>query len=126
MLIQSLFLRNLKLHDLCALHDLKICYKLINNMLQNYFNSIFIRNSDNHSFQTRHSNNFQLPIIRHSFAKNNIRFKIPTVYNTCPNSIKEKFFSHSITGFSAYVKQYCIAIYNYECNIVDCYICQRI
>ena len=58
-------------------------------------------------------------------AKKNIRIKIPSTYNTTPNSIEEKIYSHSITGFSAYVKQYYIAHYSYECVIQDCFICKR-
>ena len=80
----------LKATDLCALHDLKFCFKYENQMLPSYFYTIFRRNSDNHVFFTRHVNNFQLPQIHHTFAKNNIRFKMPMVYNSCPPTLKEK------------------------------------
>jgi len=115
----------LKLPDLCALHDLKFCYKYVNSSLPVYFTSLFLRNSDNHSFQTRHSNNFQIPSVRHSFAKNNIRYRIAVAYNNCPNCVKEKIYSHSITGFSSYLKKYILNTYNTHCNIPHCFICNR-
>jgi len=115
----------LKVGDLCALHDLKFCYKYINSLLPCYFHSIFIRNSDVHSFQTRFSDNFQIPIVRHSFAKNNIRFRIPSSYNNCDQLVKEKFYSHSITGFSGYAKRFLLEKYQNECTIPNCYICNR-
>jgi len=115
----------LKLQDLCALQDLKFCYKFTNNILPIYFNSIFIRNSDNHSFQTRTANDFQIPNIRNSFAKNNIRYRIPVAYNNCPNIIKEKIQTHSITGFSCYLKNNLLQNYFFACNIDICYICKR-
>jgi hypothetical protein len=115
----------LKLSDLCALYDLKFCFKLINNMLPIYFSAIFVHHSDNHSILTRHNNNFQLPLIRHSFAKNNIRYKIASAFNNCPNSIKEKVHTHSITGFTNYIKGYFITTYTDICSIQNCYVCRR-
>jgi len=118
----------LKLQDLCALHDLKFCYKFTNNILPVYFNSVFTRNSDNHSFPTRNANDFQITNIRNSFAKNNIRYRIPVAYNNCPNIniiIKEKIQTHSITGFSCYLKNNLLQNYFFACNIDICYICKR-
>lgn len=105
----------LKLQDLCALHDLKFCYKFTNNM------SISIP----YLPETRTANDFQITNIRNSFAKNNIRYRIPVAYNNCPNIIKEKSQTHSITGFSCYLKNNLLQNYFFACNIDNCYICNR-
>ena len=118
-------LRLLKLQDLCALHDLKFCYKFSNNMLPVYFDTIFTRNSDNHNFPTRNADNFQIPIVRHTFAKQNIRFRASITYNNAPTIIKEKIHTHSITGFSEYIKNYLLNDYSNDCLIQNCYICNE-
>jgi hypothetical protein len=64
----------LKVSDICALHELKFCFKYENNNIPPYFYSIFNKNSDIHNFNTRHTDNFQLPLIRHSFVKTTIRY----------------------------------------------------
>ena len=117
-------LQLLKLHDLCALNDLKFCYKYLNGMLPSYFTSMFVRHSEHHSVATRFANNFQIPLVRHSFAQNSIRYKIPVAYNNCELRIKDKFFTHSITGFSNYVKNIFIEKYNRNCWLENCYVCQ--
>ena len=116
-------LKVLKLQDQCALHDLKFCYKYMNKLLPLYFESLFVRNCDNHLFHTRNSQNFQIPKIRHYFAKNTISYRMPETYNKCIPCIKEKMFTHSLPGFSHYIKNYLIENYSYQCNVVNCYIC---
>ena len=84
-------------------------------MLPVYFDTIFTRNSDNHNFSTRNSDNFQVPIVRHTFAKQNIRFRASITYNNAPTIIKEKIHTHSITGFSEYIKNYLLNDYSNDC-----------
>ena len=47
----------------------------------------------------------------------------PTAMDT--SSITEKLSSHSLNGFSHYVKNYYISEYNIACSIDNCYICNR-
>ena len=75
-------LRLLKLQDLCTLSELKFCHRLEHNMLPIYFyNNIFIKNSETHNYLTRGTNNYQLPVFKHSFIKKSIRYRIPTFNN---------------------------------------------
>ena len=113
----------LKISDICALQELKFCFKYEHNNLPSYFYSIFLKNHEIHNFNTRNINNFQLPQIRHSFVKTAIRYRIPVAYNSCPNNIKDKIFTHSISGFARYVKLYFIDNYAESCTLEDCYIC---
>ena len=61
---------------------------------------MLVRHSEHHSIATRFANNFQIPLVRHSFAQNSIRYKIPIAYNNSELRIKEMFFTDSITGLS--------------------------
>ena len=123
-------LKTLKLSDLCALHDLKFCFKYVNKLLPEYFNNFLVRNSENHSIETRNSSNFQLPLVKHTFAQNNIRFNVAQLHNSYNSSepkkkIIEKMYTHSITGFTFYLKTYILDRYKYECTIEHCSRCRR-
>ena len=114
----------LKIMHLCELHELKFCFKLENNMLPGYFYSgIFKRNSDLHQYNIRQNNEYQLPKIKHTFAKNNIRYRIPKMMRDMPTNIKNKIYSHSIHGFSSYIKKQFINFYSESCDIKNCYVC---
>ena len=115
----------LKVSDLKVLHELKFCYQLENNNLPRYFhNSLFKRLSSLHSYNTRHSQNYQIPKIKHSFMKNSLRYRIPFIFNSSPTIITEKIHTHSFSGFKKYVKMYHLKLYNEQCQIDNCYICQ--
>ncbi len=47
-----------------------------------------------------------------------------TVNNT-PINIIEKIYTHSIQGFSKYIKLNLLQSYKENCTIYDCYICSR-
>jgi len=113
----------LKLSDLCVLRELKFCYKLEHGLLPFYFTTIFTRSRDIHQHGTRHVNNFQIPNIRHEFARNSVRYKIARTYNDCPVIIKQKILTHSFQGFCTYVKKYLLNTYSVVCTIPYCYIC---
>ena len=81
-------LKLLKVNHICALHELKFCYKLMRTLLPEYFmDYVPIRQRENHRYNTRNSNNFQLLRVKHTFAKNNIRYKIPNLLNNTNASI---------------------------------------
>ena len=117
-------LKLLKLADLCTLHDLKFCYRLENGLLPQYFCSgLFQKLSSTHVYETRSNNNYTLPVIKHSFAKMSIRFKIPHTFNNTVTLITDKIHTHSLYGFTQYVKSYLINLYSSTCEIRNCYIC---
>jgi hypothetical protein len=116
----------LKCEDICALHAAKFCFKLENGMLPGYFHSgIFTKASTVHDHNVR-VNNYHLPAIKHEFAKSSIRFKIANFFNKMHDSIKSKIYTHSFEGFKKYVKSQYIHNYSSTCNIVNCYICNRL
>jgi exonuclease III len=119
-------LKVLKVTHIRALHELKFCFKLHHHLLPEYFlHNIFIRHSEVHSYRTRHSRNYQLPQVRHSFAKNSIRFIIPQSFNNAPQDIIRKIDTHSFVGFKCYVKYFFLNTYQTSCNIRNCFVCQN-
>jgi len=119
-------LGTLKITDLCALHELKFCYKLENQQLPIYLSTIFNKHHSNHQYRTRHSNNFQIPRMKHEYAKKCIRYKIPVTFNNCPETVREKIQTHSYQGFTTYVKKHFLNQYSYECHLSNCYICSAV
>jgi len=116
----------LKLHDLCALHDLKFCYKFGNDLLPSYFSSkLFCRFSSSHIRLTRNRYNLPLPAVSHDFARCTISYKFPKTFNNMDASIKEKIDTHSFSGFKTYVKEKMLHNYSTTCNIHHCYICRN-
>ena len=117
-------LKLLKVSHICMLHELKFCYKLKHFLLPEYF-ADFIppRQSDNHRYSTRSSNSYQVLRVKHVFAKNNIRYKIPHLLNNTDNSIIGKINTHSLFGFSKFIKYHYIESYSSECVLRNCYVC---
>jgi len=117
----------LKATHLCSLHELNFCYKLENDLLPPYFlNYMFNKHSTIHRHNTRHTNNFQIPQVRHVFAQNCLRFRIPSIFNSTPSAIIDKIYTHSKSGFSKYVKHYYLNSYKNVCDIRNCYSCRMI
>ena len=119
-------LKILKLPDLCALLEVKFCYKLENQLLPTYFHSgIFVKHFEEHNYLTRGTNNYKIPQVHHNFAKKGIRTKIVQRFNGAKSIVKEKIYTHSLRGFTIYVKNDFIASYKNTCEIENCYVCSN-
>ena len=118
--------RTLKIMDLCALQDLKLVYKFENNLVPNYLLNI-VNEESTHDHFTRHSSGvrFRLPAVRHDFAKNGIAYRLPKIWNSMDPTIKGKIRTHSLYGYKFYIKEKYLQTYATECNILNCYICNR-
>ena len=91
-------LRLLKMKDIHQLQQLKLYHKLINNQTPEYFTSLgLVFNFERHEHNTRRRNYI----------------------------ILNKTTSHSLHGFAIYVKNKILNSYNDECDIENCYICDR-
>ena len=117
-------LKILNLDDLCALHELKFCYKYENKLLPEYFKKHMLpRNARITSDVTRQYNTFRLSSVSHEFAKRSIYFRFPKVFNDMDDSIKEKMYTHSIDGFKNYVKKFFLNSYDTNCITENCPSC---
>jgi hypothetical protein len=96
----------LKFPDICALHDHTLCYKRYNNMLPDYFTSLLPLPSNNppHNHETRNATVPRIPIIRHAFAKQKIKYRYIVTLNGMQPQYKEKLVTHCLDGFKKYFK----------------------
>ncbi len=98
-------LKLLKVNDIFKLQELKFYYKFKNRKLPHYLQSLpFHPNTRTHDHDTHIKHKIHNPIGKHVFTKNCVCFDIPRIVNNCPNSILDKVNTHSLEGFSGYIK----------------------
>ena len=115
----------LKIEDIMKTKALKLYYRYKQNELPKYFESMFTESNDNHSHDARHKCLlYQLPT-KTSTGRLCIRHYIPELLSKTPECITEKLDTHSLSGFSNYMKNYYIRNYNENCLIENCYVCQK-
>lgn len=120
------YLNILKLPDICALHDLKFCYKIANKLLPPYFTSEkFLLDTHTHNYTTRHSKKLRIPAVSHVFATKSMSYRYPITFNEMNIAFKEKISTHSLNGFVSYVKHKLIESYESICSIPNCHICNH-
>ena len=120
-------LKLLKLEDIRKLQELKFYYKLVHRQLPSYFNCISVTTINAvHQHNTRQSGNLYSDKVKHDFAKRCIRFSVIDTVNKTNTSIISKIFTHSIYGFTHYIKDWILQNYDYTCNIYNCYVCSVI
>ena len=115
----------LKLDDIYKVQQLKFYFKLKNRTLPAYFESFKItQNTDIHQHNTRSRHLFQQRV-NHSFAQDSLRHNIIKLINNSPDLITNKVNTHSLQGFTAYIKTFYRNTYSPTCNIHDCYTCNN-
>ncbi len=95
----------LNISDILKLQQLKFYYKYKNNKFPHYLQALpFHPNTRTHDHNTCIKHNVCHPIAKHTFVKICVRFSILRIVNDCPNSILDKINTHSLHGFSVYIK----------------------
>ena len=113
----------LKIQDLFKLNQLKFYYKYLIKSLPDYFQNLnFTRQS---RYNTRRCDDLTPIKVNHVFATKCISHNIPNLINQLPNEIRDKFHTHSFSGFVLYTRKYFIKMYQPQCFIENCYICSR-
>jgi len=118
-------LKLLKVTDMFRHAVLKFYYKLINNTLPSCFESmkpVLPRICNYHEIRKPI---FHLPYIRHCFAEQLLQYQLIKILNDTPLLITSKVHTHSFHGFKLFIKNLVIDSYSDECNILDCYVCNR-
>ena len=106
--------------------SLSLALKLVNKQLPTYFNQPpFPFNNQLHHHETRGCKRAFVPRVNHEFSKRNIRYIAAVTYNSTSVSVIAKIYSHSLVGFSTYVKNQTIEHYNNRCTIEHCYSCRQ-
>ncbi len=97
--------RILKRSDILTLQTLKIFHKFTNNELPAYVqNWPLITDDEIHQHNTRRARDLHTFIFHHMFAKKSHRHNIVHTINNTPDNVFNKFNTHSLEGFTNYVK----------------------
>ena len=116
----------LNVNDIFNICQLKFFHKYTNSKLPKYFQNIpFVPRNELHNYNTRDNHMLHIHVKKHNFAQKCIRQSIPKLLSSTPFRIKQKLHTHSLTGFSNYVKQFYISKYLNGCTLRSCYICNR-
>ena len=106
----------------------KFYYKLMNDQLPIYFvdwKSVLPRVCTRYEIR---SPAFHLPLIRHKFAENSLRYCLIKQLNRekCSILITAKVHTHSYQGYKIYLIHNATDHYSVDCNIFECYVCQKL
>ena len=108
----------LKIDDIYKIECVKLYLKNRKNLLTNYLSQQHITNNEIHTYNTRQTDDIHNRTIRSRLEEQLLNTKISKVWNNLPNSIKE------LSSISR-LKQYFLSLYQINCNILNCYICNR-
>ena len=116
----------LKIEHLFSQSCLKFVYKFKNSQLPKYFLSLqCVPRSSIHDHDTRNASQIDTVYTRTHMAAKCIRSQLPLVLNDTPEVILNKINTHSIQGFSFFVKQYYLSKYTTQCHEIACYVCNN-
>lgn len=119
-------LKLLKVTDILKLQELKFYYKYKHDLLPHYLSDMpFNTNADTHNYNTRQLEDIHQPLAKHDYAKKCLRFNLPITVNSTPDIILDKIGTHSLAGFSWFIKEYTLNLYSMVCTIENCYICSK-
>ena len=115
-------LKLLKIQDILTLQTLKIYHKFRNNNLPNYIqNWPLFQNSNIHNHNTRGANALHKNRCSHVFAQKSLKLNITNIVNGTPDIILDKIDTHSLNGFTNYVKLFLLQTYQDTCTVPNCY-----
>ena len=114
-----------KVKDIFDVQFLKFWYKVVNNKLSNYFRNMFTYNHELHDIETRNHGRLHLYPTRTSGTRNVLRHHIPEPLNKFPQHLIDKMKTHSMYSDAHHIKIYLIDLYSYDCNGINCYICNN-
>jgi hypothetical protein len=115
-------LNMLKINDIHICNKLKFFYKLENNLLPPFFwQYMFTANKTT----TRSKDPYQQLVPKTKMFTDTIRFSLPILLKNTPPLIKMKVHTHSMNGYTTYIKKHIINTYTKNCTKKSCYICNR-
>ena len=116
----------LKVEDIFTLSCLDFYYRFSHGTLPAYFQKFnFRRSTDTHSYNTRQNNRLVSNITRTQLGQRCLRNGIISVINSTDSDIIEKIQTHSLQSYKNIIKKRLIDLYDEECYLVSCYICNR-
>lgn len=113
----------LKATDIYQCNILKFYFKYENKLLPYYFENMFESLPPPHSYNTRNRGQPLFNIPRTISASRSIRYALPSLLSNTPDCITEKVNTHSMNGFTNYIKKHYCSTYTDTCQISNCYVC---
>ncbi len=120
-------LKLLKVSDILIMHELKFYYKFIHEKLRSYLQNLpLYANTNTHNYATRTNQNVHLEFIpNHEYAKMCVRYQVPNIVHSTATNIIKKIHTHSLKGFTGYIKLITLQLFQENCHMENCYICSR-
>ena len=115
----------LKVQDIYHMVILKFYSKLINDNLQNYFESFTPQFSARHQHYNFRNPSRLLPKIKHEFPKQSLRYKLISTINETSNELLEMAKTLSQKNFMNFIKNDIVTGYSYTCELLVCHVCKR-
>ena len=100
--------RLLKVLDINILQTAVFMFKLKQNLLPTYFNSMFTCNRQVHSYNTRISHNFHLRNPKTTLSSRSIRHKGPDIWHSLSSEVKQCTL---LSSFKKKLKNHLITLY---------------
>ena len=110
------------LKDIFDFQRCKFYYKFKDNLLPDYF-TIFTLNNQIHNHDTRSSADLHRFPVNKSHT-DSCRHYIPSLFNSWPTEVKNRFDTHYTAVFSHGYKLSLLNKYSSECRLRNCYICE--
>ena len=108
------YLNLLKIDDILKRHCVTLTHKYANNNAPLFCNSLCSYNANHHDHHSKQ--NLQLAVqYSHTIRASHE----PFLLRTMPPCITGKVYTHSLQGFSTYLKKYLLSQYNDSCTIVN-------
>ena len=106
---------------------LKFYYNYCNDLLPKYFKNQFhlVHRYSFYAYNIRSRNLLHTTKIQTKTAEKSLRYILPKLINETIPLILNKIYTHSLYGYTNYIKQYFLSNYSYVCTIDFCYICNR-
>ena len=116
----------LKIEHLFSQSCLKFVYKFKKSQLPKYFLSFqCVPRSSIHDHDTRGAEQVDTIYTRTHMAAKCIRSHLPVILNDTPAIIINKINTHSIQGFSFFIKRYYLSQYTTQCQLRGCFTCDN-
>ena len=116
----------LKIEHLFSQSCLKFVYKFKKSQLPKYFLSFqCVPRSPIHDHDTRDAEQVDTIYTRTHMAAKCIRSHLPVILNDTPDMIINKINTHSIQGFSFFIKRYYLSQYTTQCQLRGCFTCNN-
>ena len=116
----------LKIDDLYRISLAKLYYNLSNRKCPMFIinNIKLIRHSDLHDYNTRQKSTYELPLIKKQYLSQSLNYRLMTVMNHIPISIRDKVLTHSFLHYVACLKTLFIANIPVS-TCTGCYACRQ-